>query len=140
MKFSLNPKTYLKADSKELFCFGARWAFGFWLLYLGVMKWIGGPENFVGYINGAFAETWVPARLLTVMSWLILILEPLLGALLILGWKERLVWITTAKLMFLLIFGQTILQEWGSVANNWQYLFFCIALAAFSGPCDCKNE
>jgi uncharacterized membrane protein YphA (DoxX/SURF4 family) len=132
MKLSLKPNDYLKADSLELFLFGARWSFGFWLLYLGVMKWVGGPGNFLAYIAKDFADEWPPELMITAIGWIILISEPLLGFFLILGFQQRLAWLLTAKLMFLLLMGKTILGDYATVANNWQYFFIALGAASLS--------
>lgn len=130
----------MKSDSKQLFLFGARWAFGFWLLYIGVMKWVGGADGFVGYISGQFANTWPPSWMILALAWIILVLEPLLGALLLLGKAQRLVWILTAKLMFILMFGQTLLGNYATVSNNWQYFFIALIAASLSEPCECPSK
>jgi uncharacterized membrane protein YphA (DoxX/SURF4 family) len=120
-------------ESKDLFVLSSRLLFGAWLLYLGLSKiFILGPETFVGYINAEFAKTWSPPVLTTLLAWLILIAEPILGALLILGRKLRCVWMLTALLMFTLMFGQTLLQKFDVVFNNWAYTIFCIACASMA--------
>ena len=127
----------LKLTGTDLFLFGARWAFGFWLLYVGATKWLGGPAGFVGYISSSFAETWAPAILLTVLGWIIIVAEPVIGLWLMIGRAAKLAWLAAAKLMFILMFGQTMIQEYGTVANNWQYFFLCLACAALT-ECDSK--
>ena len=121
------------SNGKELFLFGTRLAFGVWLLYLGLSKFIFiGPENFVGYISNSFAETWIPSFLILVTSWVILIGEVVLGAWLIIGKAPTLAWIATAKLMFILMFGQTVLQEHAVVFQNWHYFFIALLCASLS--------
>ena len=132
MKLSLRLSDYLEADGKELFLFYARWAFGIWLLYLGMMKWIGGPVNFIGYITKDFAAAWPPEMMVVGLGWIILVLEPLLGALLILGWRQRLVWLITADLMWVLLFGKSIVHDYPTVASNWHYCVFALAMGCMS--------
>ena len=134
MKLSLNPNTYLQAEGKELFLFGLRWSFGFWLLYVGAMKWINGPAGFIGYIGKDFANAWPPEIMITVLGWIIVVAEPLLGLLLIIGWRPRLVWLATAKLMWILMFGKTIVQDYPTVANNWQYFVLALAACCLTPP------
>ena len=128
----------LSLKGRELFLFGARWGFGFWLLYVGASKWMGGPGGFVGYISSSFAETWAPAALLVVLGWVIIIAEPLVGLWILTGRAAKLAWIAAAKLMFILMFGQTMLQQYATVANNWQYCILCLACAALT-ECDSKE-
>jgi uncharacterized membrane protein YphA (DoxX/SURF4 family) len=124
----------LKSDTRSCFVSTLRYAFGGWLLFVGITKILGGAAGFVGYIQSEFAQTWLPAALTTVTAWIILIAEPLIGAWLLLGKRQRLAWLSAAALMFLLMFGKTILRDFPTVANNWQYLALCIAAAALSEP------
>jgi uncharacterized membrane protein YphA (DoxX/SURF4 family) len=124
----------LNADSRKFFLRGMQLCFGIWLLYVGLSKWIFmGPAAFVGYITESFDKTWSPHLLNVALAWLIMAAEPLLGALILLGKKARLVWTATAALMFLLTIGQTILQN-PDVIANWQYLVLVLVCAALSEP------
>ena len=119
-------------DSRSFFLFGARIFFGAWLLYAGFAKFaFMGPSAFVGYIQSQFAQTWAPALLITVLAWIILIGEVVLGALLLVGRHMRCVWALTSLLMFLLMFGQTLLMK-ETVTDNWHYVVFALACAALS--------
>ena len=120
--------------SRQFFLCGVRLAFGIWLLYVGRTKWFAfGPENFVAMINTEFDKTWSPHALNTLLAWLIIIAEPVLGLLLLSGKCPRNVWTLTALLMFMLVIGQTILMK-PDVINNWQYFLLALACAAWSGP------
>ncbi len=72
-------------DSKELMLVSLRLFFGFWLLFVGSMKWVMGHQAFIGYITNEFASTFLPTFLVTITAWIIIIAEPLLGLLLIIG-------------------------------------------------------
>ncbi|NDC38622.1 MAG: DoxX family membrane protein [Proteobacteria bacterium] len=124
----------LKADSRHFFLTTLRLFFGSWLLYVGVSKLLGGMTGFIGYIEGEFAQTWLPSIAITTTAWLILILEPVIGAWLLLGKHQRLAWLSAASLMFLLMLGKTVLRDFPTVANNWQYLLLCLVAAAWSKP------
>ena len=120
------------ADSRKYFLLGMRVFFGIWLLYVGLVKWIFiGPEPFVGFITSTFAATWSPAMLNTILAWTILVAEPLLGAWILSGVKSRCAWTSTALLMFMLTFGQTMLQK-ETIAGNWQYVLMALICAALS--------
>ena len=118
-------------DSKSFFLFGSRIFFGAWLFYAGLNKLVFmGSSNFVGYIVAEFSKTWSPEFLNMSLAWLILLAEPLLGLLLLLGKNQRCVWTATTLLMFLLTFGQTMLQK--DAGSNWMFTIFCLVCAAFS--------
>lgn len=123
----------LSLSPGSFFVLGARLSFGLWLLYVGIIKWIGGASNFVGYITTQFAETWSPAFLNTTLGWLIIIAEPLAGLWLLSGKRQRLAWTATALLMFLLFFGVTMLKRPDTV-YNFLYFVFALACAALASP------
>ena len=119
-------------DTRKYFLFGMRFFFGIWLLYAGLVKWIMiGPENFVGFIATDFDKTWSPHALNVTLAWLIMIAEPILAALILIGKKPRTVWTLTALLMFLLTMGQTLLMK-PDVIANWEYLVLTLVCAALS--------
>jgi len=119
-------------DARKFFLFGMRFFFGLWLLYVGFSKWVFmGSGAFVGYITAEFDKTWSPHILNVLLAWLILIAEPILGALILIGKKARAVWTLTALLMFLLTLGQTILMK-PDVIANWQFLVLTLVCAALS--------
>lgn len=121
-------------NSRRFFLLGIRFFFGFWLLYVGLTKWIFmGPDVFVGYITSQFDKTWSPHLLNVMLAWLIMTVEPILAALILSGWNARRVWLTTSLFMFLLTFGQTILMK-PEVIANWQYLVLTLTCAALSDP------
>jgi uncharacterized membrane protein YphA (DoxX/SURF4 family) len=122
----------LKGDPRECFLVSLRVTFGVWLLFVGLSKFLGGATGFVGYIEGEFAATWLPPIVTTVTAYLILVAEPVVGGWLLLGKKQRLAWLSAALLMFLLMFGKTILRDFATVANNWQYVVLCLVAAALT--------
>jgi uncharacterized membrane protein YphA (DoxX/SURF4 family) len=121
-------------EARRYFLCGIRIFFGVWLLYVGLSKWIFmGSDKFVGFITSEFDKTWSPHLLNVLLAWLIMIAEPVLALLLLLGKKPRLVWTLTALLMFLLTIGQTILMK-PDVIANWQFLVLTLACAALAKP------
>lgn len=116
---------------REFFLKGMRLAFGIWLLYVGLVKWAGGPENFVGFIVSDFSKTWSPEFLNRILAWVIIIAEPLLALWLLSGVKQRSAWAATALLMFLLVLGRTILMS-PDVIQNFMYFVLCLICAAWS--------
>lgn len=124
----------LGGDARLCFSTSLRYTFGAWLFFVGVSKFVGGAAGFVGYVESQFAQTWLPPLLTTISGWVILVAEPLVGAWLLLGRRVRLAWLAGAALMFLLMFGKTILRDFPTVADNWQYLLICLAGAALAEP------
>jgi hypothetical protein len=123
---------FFRYDTRRYFLFFMRLFFGIWLLYAGLVKWIAfGPTGFVGFITTEFDKTWSPHFLNVFLGWLILIAEPLLAALLLVGKIQRLVWTLNALLMFLFVIGQSILMK-PDVIANWQYLVLTVLCAALS--------
>lgn len=117
---------------KDFFLQGSRLAFGFWLAYVGIMKWLGGPAGVVEHIAGDFSKTWSPSILNTALGWLIVVAEPLLGLWLLSGIRQKCAWTATALLMFLLTFGMTMLGKYDVVGANFHYFFLCLACAAWT--------
>lgn len=114
-----------KGDNK--FLCALRFFLGSWFLFVGLMKWFGpGPTGFVGYIQSTFANTWAPSGLVGILAWLILIAEPVVGLGLLVRGNRKCPWALGCLLMFMLVIGQTILQNYAVVANNWFYLFMLI--------------
>ena len=121
-------------DTRKFFLFWMRIFFGIWLFYAGISKWIFmGPDSFVGYIVSEFAKTWSPAILNELLAWLIMIAEPLLGLFLITGVRSRTAWMLTSLLMFMLMFGQTLLMS-KDIGSMWIYLVLTLSCAALSDP------
>ena len=128
---------FCNLGTKQYFLLGARLAFGLWLGYVGTMKWIGGSNHFIGYIQTAFAATWLPSQLVLATGWIIICAEPILGLWLLTGKCGRCAWTCTALLMFMLTFGQTVLQDHATVVNNWHYFIFALACAALADNKEC---
>jgi uncharacterized membrane protein YphA (DoxX/SURF4 family) len=119
-------------DPRRYFLFGARIYFGLWILYAGVVKWIQfGASGFVGFIAESFDKTWSPHALNVVLAWIILIAEPVSGIWLLTGRCQRRAWSLTSLLMFMLMFGQTLLMK-PEVTDNWHYVVFALVCAALS--------
>jgi uncharacterized membrane protein YphA (DoxX/SURF4 family) len=121
-------------DTRKFFLTGMRLYFGIWLLYVGLAKWIAfGPTTFTGFITTEFDKTWSPHLLNVILAWVILVAEPLLALLILVGKRARCVWLLTSLLMFMLTIGQTILMK-PDVIANWQYLVLTLLCAALSEP------
>jgi len=123
-----------QTDTRRYFLFGMRIYFGIWLLYAGLMKWLSiGPSVFVGFITGDFDKTWSPHALNVALAWLILLAEPIGAAWLLSGKKAKAAWTANSLLMFMLMFGQTIMMK-REVIDNWHFVVLTLACAALSAP------
>lgn len=120
-------------NARRYFLLLMRIGFGIWLLYAGVMKWVGGIAAFIEQIQVMFEKSWPPAPLVTLLAWVIAIAEVVLALLILIGWKPRLVWTLTAALMFTLMMGLCILVMPNAV-DNWQFIVLASVCAALSGP------
>lgn len=123
---------------KKFFQFAVSWSFGAWLLFVGVMKWVGGIEGFMGYLVSSFESTFLPVWMVTMTGWVIVVLEPIVGAWLMSQVKPFLAWIAAAKLMFMLMIGKTITKDFATVSDNWIYLLLCLVMAAMVKPSESK--
>lgn len=129
-------------SASQLFVFGARLTFGPWLLFVGLMKWINGYSGFVGYLSNEFSTgaAWLPAPIVLLTTWIILFAEPLIGLWIITGISQRCAWLAATMLMFMLTLGQTMLTQYATVANNWQYLVLTLVCAGLSSNNSCCGE
>jgi len=110
------------------------------LAYAGLYKLLViGLPGFIGYMQTTFAKTWVPEALVSYSSYAIVAAEVLLCICLVVGVLPRIAWVLTAILMFGLLVGQTVLQDYNNVANIWQYLILCIVCASLN-PCPCLKD
>jgi uncharacterized membrane protein YphA (DoxX/SURF4 family) len=126
-----------KLDTRRFFILGMRLMFGIWLLYAGVFKWIAiGPTGFADMIAEMFKETWSPRPLNIALAYVIIIAEPVLAALLLVGKRQRCVWTLITALMFMLTLGQSLLMK-PDVIANWTYTVLALVCAAMS---DCGQS
>jgi uncharacterized membrane protein YphA (DoxX/SURF4 family) len=77
--------------------------------------------NFVGFVEGLFAETWLPMWLVTLEARLIPGVEILLGALLFAGYQTRWALLGCMALLATLLFGMILLEDWEIVARHLIY-------------------
>ena len=82
-----------------------------------------GPASsaFVEATQAQFAETWLPMWLVTLEARLIPGVEVVVGVLLLVGYKTRWAIVAAMILMYTLVFGMIILQNWEIVARHLIY-------------------
>ena len=103
---------------------------GFMRIISDTGAWVDGQVAlFTDIANPSFLPTlWV-----TIFLWILPFFELVFGALLALGLYTYWLSVTGALMMFVLIFGNTTRQAWGTVGNNMHYtIYFCILVAAQS--------
>lgn len=76
---------------------------------------------FVEATQAQFAETWLPMWLVTLEARLIPGVEVAVGVLLLVGYKTRWAVVAAMILMYTLVFGMIILQNWEIVARHLIY-------------------
>lgn len=76
---------------------------------------------FVEATQAQFAETWLPMWLVTLEARLIPGVEVAVGVLLLVGYKTRWAIVAAMILMYTLVFGMIILQNWEIVARHLIY-------------------
>lgn len=76
---------------------------------------------FVEATQAQFAETWLPMWLVTLEARLIPGVEVAVGVLLLVGYKTRWALVASMILMYTLVFGMIILQNWEIVARHLIY-------------------
>ena len=79
-------------------------------------------STFVEATQAQFAETWLPVWLVTLEARLIPGVEVVIGALLLVGYKTRWAIVAAMILMYTLVFGMIILQNWEIVARHLIYV------------------
>lgn len=94
----------------------------------GAVRIFGDYSGFRSWVIGEFSGTILPGGLVTLTAWLIPPVELLVGISLVLGlWTS--VGLAVAGIhMGVLMFGMSLLSNWGSVANQLLYVFGLSAL------------
>ncbi|MGE9267070.1 MAG: MauE/DoxX family redox-associated membrane protein [Verrucomicrobiales bacterium] len=88
-------------------------------------------ESFAKWMTGLFADSWLPAFLVTPFAWLLPFVELALGLAILLGWQSRRVLAGASALMVMLIFGSCLIENWSAAGSQMIYLAFSALLLAF---------
>ncbi|WP_162340336.1 MULTISPECIES: DoxX family membrane protein [Cyclobacterium] len=78
-----------------------------------------------------FSESFLPGQVVLPFSLILPFLELLIGLLLILGWKTRLTGISGAILMLFLMFGTSMIENWGALPSQMIHLLFFVLVYEF---------
>lgn len=94
---------------------------------------IGNISGFVSGMVSTFQDTFMPTFLVQIMAFLVSPIELIFGLLLLLGLFTRLSLIVLLCLMFVLMYGVTLLQNWDTAGGQLIYdLILCLLLAGLA--------
>lgn len=78
-----------------------------------------------------FSQSYLPGQLVMPFSLTLPFLELVIGLLLIIGWKTKLAGISGAILMLVLMFGTTMIENWGALPSQMIHLLFLVLVYEF---------
>jgi thiosulfate dehydrogenase (quinone) large subunit len=108
-----------------------RVALGLDIFLHGVVRWAGGLRHFADPLVIAFQKTPLPHWSVLDFGYVLPIIEAVLGAAILIGFQTRRALIAGGVLMFVLIFGSSLRQDWQIVGLQLIYsLVYAILLAA----------
>jgi len=84
-------------------------------------------SEFSGWMQDAFAKTWLPEAVVAVFGLTLPVVELLVGIALLLGVLQRTALLTGSAIMLALIFGSCLIEEWQNVFVQLFYgLYFAL--------------
>lgn len=87
-------------------------------------------HEFANSMLAKFSGSILPGPMVQLTAYGIITAESIVGAMLLLGWKMRAALVAGHLLMFTLLFGTCLLQDWGTAGSQLVYLaFFSVLLA-----------
>lgn len=108
-------------SNKKLAIFLLRFVTGINFLMHGAVRVLGDYSGFANGMVDNFSETFLPAFSVRLLGYAIPIVELIIGAILITGFQLKIGLIISFLLMATLIFGMSLLQEWGVVGSQMVY-------------------
>lgn len=87
--------------------------------------------GFSQWMTGQFAKSMLPEALVLPFSYALPIAEFLIGLLLLIGLFTRLALTAGAVVMLLLIFGTTLIEDWGALPSQLIHLFLLATLLSY---------
>lgn len=121
----------LKLSSKQLALLLFRLAVGVNFLMHGAVRVFGDYAGFASGMTADFSETFLHPLSVTALAYVIPIVELIVGIILISGYKLRYGLILGFLLMTVLIFGMSLLQNWGVVGTQMIYVICLFLLLYF---------
>jgi len=120
---------YLQMSNKKLALFLFRIVVGVNFFMHGAVRILGDYSGFVSGMVNDFGDTFLLPISVKALAYVIPIVELIVGIILITGYKLRYGLILGFLLMAVLIFGMSLLQQWGVVGTQMLYalsLFFIL--------------
>jgi thiosulfate dehydrogenase (quinone) large subunit len=120
---------FLQMSNKKLAVLLLRFVTGINFLMHGAVRVFGDYSGFADGMANDFSDTFLPAFSVRLLGYAIPIIELIVGVILIVGYKLRLGLVLGFLLIATLIFGMSLLQEWGVVGSQMIYalgLFFIL--------------
>jgi len=114
---------FLQMSNKRLALFFLRFVTGINFLMHGAVRVLGDYSGFASGMVDDFSDTFLPTFSVKLLAYTIPIIELVVGIILITGIKLRLGLVLGFLLMATLIFGMSLLQQWGVVGTQMLYLF-----------------
>ncbi len=101
------------------------------IFFHGAMRLITGLDAWVMEQGAAFTETLLPMWSVHAFLTVLPFIEVVLGTLTTLGLFTRWSLLGGSLMMFILVFGNLMRQDWGTVGNNMHYvLYYAVMIAA----------
>jgi thiosulfate dehydrogenase [quinone] large subunit len=120
---------FLQMSNKKLAVLLLRFVTGINFLMHGAVRVFGDYSGFADGMVNDFSDTYLPAFSVRLLGYAIPIIELIIGVILITGYKLRIGLVIGFFLMATLIFGMSLLQQWGVVGSQMIYtlaLFFIL--------------
>ena len=106
------------------------------IFFHGAMRLITGLDAWVTMQGAAFTKTLLPMWSVHAFLHILPFIEVILGTLTTLGLFTRWALIAGSLMMFILVFGNDMRQDWGTVGNNLHYvLYYALLIAALRYNC-----
>ena len=112
---------FLRLSNKKLALFLFRLVVGVNFFMHGAVRILGDYSGFASGMAEDFGETFLHPLSVTALGYVIPVIELIIGVILITGYKLRYGLILGFLLMAVLIFGMSLLQNWGVVGTQMIY-------------------
>ena len=121
---------FLKMSNKKLAVLLLRFVVGVNFLMHGAVRVFGDYSGFADGMANDFSETFLPAFSVRILGYAIPVVELIVGIVLITGFQLKLGLVLAFLLMAALIFGMSLLQNWGVVGSQMIYVI-CLFLILY---------
>ncbi len=122
---------FLRMSNKKLAVLLLRFVTGVNYLMHGAVRVFGDYSGFANAMADDFSGTFLPAFSVRLLGYAIPVAELIIGVILIVGYQLRLGLIAAFLLMAVLIFGMSLLQQWGVVGTQMIYVLALFLILYF---------